>query len=432
MKKLLLIIIIIIACEEPIDTEEIVIDGYLNKISYYVGEQAKLYINTSTKKESYIISIYNINGDIKFELNAKIVPQTITNEKPWELGYGYAITREFEVPNLISGIYLVENKIPFVIKSTDPVDAIVLYSSNTLNAYNQNEGYSFYTDPPSPILSFNRPQNLSQSIEFYKWLANTDYSLGYLTDNDLEEYSNLQNSTIIIISGHSEYWSRNARENFDQFINDGNNAIILSGNTMWWQIRYNQESSNLIGYKYQTDPIENPLLKTINWYEPELEYPILSSIGADFRFGGYGLRYDDLGWDGYKIILPESPLFNNCEIIMNQIISIPTLEYDGTPIIGTSDDGIPIIDKELLNFYQIELLGYDIGFRDGQTFGTFIVFQKQEYSGIIINTATTDWCNRGFIGSDSQLIKQITLNMIDLLLNEQPVFSGEARIPNTQ
>ena len=53
MKKLLLIIIIIIACEEPIDTEEIVIDGYLNKISYYVGEQAKLYINTSTKKESY-------------------------------------------------------------------------------------------------------------------------------------------------------------------------------------------------------------------------------------------------------------------------------------------------------------------------------------------------------------------------------------------
>ena len=94
---------------------------------------------------------------------------------------------------------------------------------------------------------------------------------------------------------------------------------------------------------------------------------------------------------------------------MNQIISIPTAEYDGTPIIGTSDDGVPIIDKELLNFSQIELLGFDIGYRNGQTYGTFIIFQKQESSGIIINTATMDWCNRGFLGLDSQLIKQILI-----------------------
>ena len=428
MIRRLIILLLIVGCEEPTEFKEIVIDGYLDKMSYYSGEQAKLYINAQYYLESDQLGIYDINGILEFELIATIFQQSIDNDKPWELGYGYDVTTEFEVPDLISGIYLVENKIPFIIKTTNPVDAIVVYPTNTLNAYNQNEGYSFYTDPPTPILSFHRPQKLPQnnqgvSIGFYQWLLNTDYTYGYLTDYDLEDENCLEESNIIILSGHSEYWSRNARVNFDEFIDNGNNALVLSGNTMWWQVRYAQDGSQLIGYKYQDDPTDDPQLKTIGWYESELNYPIISSIGADFRYGGYGLR-DDLGWDGYKIVLPESPLFKNCTITTNQIITNPTLEYDGSPIIGITDDGIPIIDKELLNFYQIELLGYDIGFRGEQTYGTFIVFQKQESSGMIINMASTDWCNRGFIDTDSQLIKQITLNAIDLLLTDESVFSN--------
>ena len=47
---------------------------------------------------------------------------------------------------------------------------------------------------------------------------------------------------------------------------------------------------------------------------------------------------------------------------------------------------------------------------------------KTEQSGIIINTSTTDWCNRGLLGKDSSLIKQITLNMISLLKNNENIF----------
>ena len=54
-----------------------------------------------------------------------------------------------------SGLYLIENKIPFIIKTDELVDAMVIYPSNTINAYN-NEGYSFYTNPRAHKLIFHR------------------------------------------------------------------------------------------------------------------------------------------------------------------------------------------------------------------------------------------------------------------------------------
>jgi hypothetical protein len=258
------------------------------------------------------------------------------------------------------------------------------------------------------------------SLEFFKWVSN--FNFGYFCDFDMDNYQNYSYSDLIIVPGHSEYWSRNARENFDEFILNGNDAIILSGNNMWWQIRYENDGNVLVCYKdYDLDPIEDLLLKTINWHRPQLEYPILSSIGCDFSNGGYGLKYDDGGWDGYKIVLPKSPIFQGLNLDFEQIISIPTVEYDSSPVLSTSDNGIPQVNLE--HFYKYNLLGYDKAYRGPNKYGTFIIMQKTEESGIIINTASTDWCNRGLMEKDSLIIKQITLNMISLLKSNEEVFS---------
>ena len=225
------------------------------------------------------------------------------------------------------------------------------------------------------------------------------------------------------IPGHSEYWSRKARENFDNFIDDGNDAMILSGNNMWWQVRYENNGNVLVCYKdFELDPIEDLSLKTINWHRSILDYSIISSIGADFSNGGFGLKYDqDNGWDGYKIVLPKSPIFKGLNLNFGQIISIPTVEYDSTPVIEISSDGIPQFDTG--EFYKFNFLGFDKAFRDSENrFGTFIIMQKTEKSGIIINTASTDWCNRGLIEKDSLIIKKITLNMISLLKSNTNLF----------
>ena len=408
------------------------IDGYLDKTSYYPAEAAILYINSRYPSSSTSIDIYNVNDLIVHSFSGNIFSQNIQNEEPWTNGYGYEETLRFFIPSLSSGLYFIkigENgwKIPFIIKTSDYVDAIIVYPSNTINAYNKREGYSFYTDPKAPILSFLRPQKLpSFSIPFFEWAEIENFNFGYITDYDLDNMDNFSNSNILIIPGHNEYWSRNARENFDDFVDSGNDAIVLSGNTMWWQVRYENKGEQLVCFKVQgEDPIDDPLLETILWTSSQLEYPIISSIGADFNGGGYGLKFDDLGWDGYKIILPQSPLFEGINIENNQVLSIPTTEYDGAPLSGFLDDGTPIINNDLLGFYRIELLGYDISYRGGNKYPTFIAFQKNELSGTIINTASTNWCSDGIDGIDGDNIKIITFNMINLLLQGESIFQTD-------
>ena len=397
-----------------------IIDGYTNHMSFNNNDSIEVFLNADSLMENTKVPIFDVNGNIVSNFLADIFPQEIQENSPWENGYGYVATAKFKIKDLKSGLYFIDNKIPFIIKPSNQVDAIVLYPSNTINAYNKNEGYSLYTNPRAHKLSFHRQQNFPRfSLEFFKWVSNFDF--GYLCDFDLDNYQSFTFSDLIIIPGHSEYWSKVARENFDQFINNGNDAMILSGNNMWWQIRYEEEGNVLVCYKdYDLDPVDDLSLKTINWHNPLLDFSIISSIGCDFSNGGYGLKYDDDGWDGYKIILPESPIFQGLNLNFGQILSIPTVEYDSAPVLSISDSGIPQVDSE--SFHKFNLLGFDKSYRGSNKFGTLVIMQKTEESGIIINTASTDWGNRGLMGKDSLIIKQITLNMISLLKTNNEVF----------
>jgi hypothetical protein len=258
----------------------------------------------------------------------------------------------------------------------------------------------------------------SFSKEFYQWLATTDFNYRVIADVDLDNQIEFLDSDILILAGHSEYWTYQARQNFDAVVNSGKHAIVLSGNTMWWQARY--EDDKLVCYKNKTlDPVTDVKLKTYSWIDP-----IVNSIGADFDKGGYGQRTDK-GWDGYKITAAHSPLLENTNLEEGNIVSLPTLEYDGVPIKGFDSKGFPIVNNDLLGFNKIELVGFDLGFRNNaQTVGTFFLFQKTTNSGIIINAGSTNWCSDKGMGATDGLIKKITSNMIDKLRYGQPVFSN--------
>ena len=419
-------------CQDNFDCN---FSGYMDKISYFPGEIAELYINSNDSIFSSNLGIYDIDGMLINNIITSISPQSIANENPWENGFGYQKTTDFQIPYLNSGIYFIAqdftdniylDKIFFIVKTISNVDAIIIYPSNTGNAYNAFGGRSLYTNPGAQTVSFLRPQHLRHfAIPFLQWASNTTYNFGYICDYDVDDHNNLSNSDIIIIPGHSEYWTRSARENFDNFINSGKDAIILSGNNMWWQVRYQDNGNKMVCYKNDSDPIGNTLLETINWFEPSLEYPIIESLGADYFHGGYGL-YNDFGWDGYKIVKPESPLFAGCDFTFNEILSMPHVEIDSVPISEFLEDGTPIIDNYNLGFYKIELLAYDQVARyddESLSHGTFIALQKTETTGIIINTATTNWCKEGFNGIDNEKVEIITRNMIDLLMEEQSVFT---------
>jgi hypothetical protein len=234
---------------------------------------------------------------------ANIFPQKIKNPNPWENGYGYEVTLSYSPQKLKSGIYFWENKISMIVKSSDPKDITVLYPSNTDNAYCVSGGLSMYSLPgPAKIVSFLRPiLNIHFSMSFLKWINQSEFnnSINYIADIDLDNELTLSDTKLLIVIGHSEYWTRKARMLVDQFVEQGHHMLVLSGNTMWWQVRYNSAKNQLICYKNEEeDPITDNLLKTTNWYESCVNYPIFNSIGCDFDLGGYGLNIDT-GWDGF-------------------------------------------------------------------------------------------------------------------------------------
>ena len=202
--------------------------------------------------------------------------------------------------------------------------------------------------------------------------------------------------------------------------------MLLSGNSMWWQVRYSFDQRQLICYRdAKADPESDPLLKTIRWTESSLDFSIVKSIGGDFDHGGYGLKTDS-GWDGYKIANPASPLLEGLNLKRGDIIKVPSEECDGAPIKDFDSEGFPILNNKF-NFLKFELIGYDRGTRAGkETYPTFIAMKATPASGIIINMGSTDWCSSTGMGheKDGHALRTITKNAIQKLITGSPVFSN--------
>jgi len=292
-----------------------------------------------------------------------------------------------------------------------------------------------YSDPQrAPIVSFQRPSSGGNQLAFFKsfltWFAGLDlpYSFRYIADIDLEDYNEISGAKLLVVIGHSEYWTRVAREHFDQFVLSGGNVLLLSGNNMWWQVRYSNDLSQMICYKRVPDPIADPALRTINWPEPSLNYPVLPSIGGDFVHGGFN-------GNGFRVLSPNSPVFRGVAVKSGDLIWMPTTEYDGAPLLNSPvTSGVPRLDLSALGAYRAEIIGYmpcDRNDNEDETgpetppnsVGTWIASQRTATSGVIISGASTNWCSStGVDGENSVLVRQVIRNMIEILANHEPVF----------
>lgn len=410
--------------------------GYTDKTSYFVGDTLLAYLQP-TRSQTGTVYIYDLRGEVVDQIQGKFERQIVPTDAPWQNGFRYQKSFAYPIPDLAAGIYLIDQQIPFIVKAKTSQAITIVYPSNTINAYSFSGGKNMYESrvPNDPtvarITSFLRPlafDNTSYSVSFFRWAA--DYfteDINYICDIDLDDYTYLQHTKLLLLPGHNEYWTKTARLNFDRYVDAGHHALVLSGNTMWWQVRYNADKNQMLCYKnFDRDPIQDSLLKTINWYQPSLAYPILPSIGADFRYGGYGLK-EDQGWDGYKIIQAQSPLLEGIHLKQGDIIPLPTVEYDGIPVVFPAGQSLPQLDTQVIKFHRAELIGFDKGFRQKETIGTFFLFQKNPSSGIVINTGSTDWCNH-FAGTEGENVRTITINAIEKLRRGQAVFTAPEKL----
>lgn len=400
-------------------------NGYTDKISYLPGEPQKVFIDAKASKEQYV-KLYNSQYQVVDSVKAQLSVQE-KGGSPSEDGFGYKVSFTYEIPELKSGLYLWEKVIPFIIKSPEKAEIVVLYPSNTINAYNITGGKSLYSmfSEQTHVVSFLRPTFPAVSFQLRSGLdyfdQRSDWPLQYIADQDIENYDLIADAKLLIVIGHSEYWTRQARQNFDRFVDGGGNALILSGNTMWWQVRYEDNGTKMVCYKELPDPVEDPLLTTTFWTHEMLAYPVIPSIGADFPHGGFGRKTGE-SFNGLKVVASGSPIFEGTYLEDGDIINIPTKEYDGTLLKGDQE---PLLDIEKLNFYRASLLAYDHAHLEAPGNGAFLIFQKYKTSGTVINTGTMDWCSGyGLGGEDAVFVEKITDNMIEGLWRGKDFFSG--------
>lgn len=405
------------------DTNNRILGGYTEKISYAESEIVRAYFTAEDSCENMIF-IRNEASQPLYKFLCKTFHQDSAADEPWKNGFGYERNVSFEMPKLDPGFYYIGKKVPIICKSAKKHRITIVHPTNTLNAYNSAGGKSLYNNRSSDnhksnVVSFKRPQPMLDdyiSKEFYAFVNENFESINYIIDRDLDDWTYLDSTDLLIIPGHNEYWTRKARRNFDRFVDKGGNALVLSGNSMWFHVRYDEDK--MICYKdIRKDPYDVDSLKTGYWKNPLLTYPIVQSIGADFQKGGYGTKPGDKGWDGFKVILPEHPIFHGTSLSKGEVLPMKTNEYDGTIIKEFNQEGHPVIDKDSLGFFSADILAYDFGIRSQTTVGTAIDFRKTEDSGRIINLASTNWCSKhSMTGPDSDNIRTIIKNAIQILL----------------
>lgn len=443
-------------------------DGYTDKLSYGVGEKVDFFVN-GTVPMSARVPIYDVNNTVVDFANLEIVKQKKQASDAFMQGYTYCKSGFYQPSkNLISGLYFLANKIPFVFKGdvlSKDASIVVVYPTNTIAAYEQSGGGGLYTydsnKKSNSQVSFLRPMpHKSYNAEgFLRWMkleSGFEGNTRYISDMDLDDYTNLSDAKVLIIIGHSEYWTRLARLNFDRFVDEGHHAIVLSGNTMWWQVRYSDDKKKLICYKASsnvgtTDPEKDVLLQTKNWFITSLDYPILNSLGVDFRYAGYGVhgvigdKVPKKNFGGFKVVNDASPLLAGTSLKSGDVLSLYEDEVDGSPISGFDPNGVPIIDTSIFSPYRINILGYDYSYFEAYYqslilplsdpsvqvwtpnggLATWIVWQKKPQSGFIMNgAAEPGWTYaKAFLNDDNSMkIKKIIRNTISIFLRDEDPF----------
>jgi hypothetical protein len=288
-----------------------VIEGYASAASVNRGGQIGLFVNTSAP--SYTMDVYRLG--YYGGLGARRMLPTITRsastqpgcpqdpatgliECNWGNPYVLNIPNSSDPTDWMSGIYVVkltastgpQQYIQFAVRDDARfTDVLMQQAVATYQAYNVWGGKSLYgtianrvdTANKAEKVSFNRPYDGDQGngvadlftweYPMLFWLEKEGYDVSYATSVDVDADPNLLISHKVFMSvGHDEYWSSNMRDNVEGARDRGVNLAFFSGNTSYWQVRFEPSlvtgdlGRTMVGYKehWRQDPITPDKFKT--------------------------------------------------------------------------------------------------------------------------------------------------------------------------
>lgn len=258
------------------------------------------------------------------------------------------------------------------------------------------------------VLAINRPGNFNYShkgrdLHFPKWAQTVGMPIEYLSSLQLHfEPGILDAYDVLVLSGHSEYWSREMRTSLESFLDRGGKLVSLSGNTMWWVVRFIESEEGILmvsckGWGVSLEPelcSDDPDLVTKYWHEFD---PEIKLFGASWRYGGYvdshGYYTREMGYGGYFAEKALHWFWAGTGVLagdhVGQAAGIAGYEADAPPlkIVG---DSLVIDPMEGLPA-NMDLLGTTPAARpDVEGYGAIVYFPYGDYGGEVFNCGSTD------------------------------------------
>jgi hypothetical protein len=177
--------------------------------------------------------------------------------------------------------------------------------------------------------------------KFAAWAEGEGLALDYFTDQDLDaEPGVLAPYAVLVVVGHSEYWTAAQRGEVERFVDAGGRLAIFSGNTCFWKVRLEDEGARLVCHKWRgfdADPLAEtyPEQATHLWSHRAFARPEAALTGLSFLFGGYhrlGLCVAR-GAGGYTVCDERHWALEGADLFWGDVIGA------GLPLLGYENDG---------------------------------------------------------------------------------------------
>lgn len=305
-------------------------------------------------------------------------------------------------------------------------------------------------------------------LPFLRWAEREGYAIDVVTNPDLEDHPRLLDEhggagyRLFLSVGHDEYWSSAMRDTVEGFIARGGHAAFLSGNTSFWQVRFEDRTAagpagTMVGYKgqFKRDPVygtDRIGELTSMWSDHEIGRPENQMTGVSFSRGGYhriGKRVTN-GLGGYTVHRADHWLFDGTGVGYGDVLGANgvTVGYECDGCAFTYVDGLPVPTHEDGTPETFEILGTapaahftrttatrppapgepsEIEFIAARLFGSRDPALVQRIAaghavlgtwtspagGTVVTSGSTDWAH-GLAGLDPA-IEQITGNLLDRL-----------------
>ena len=278
------------------------IDGYTSEVSVTPGSPIHLHI-TGAAGVRYRVEVYRLGfyqgvgarlqqcvpSCTSDEAVAARPPTPAPDPSTGFLDAAWPVTDTVTLAGgSVSGLYLAKvvvtaggakvgeaRNITFVVREASPQSAILVQIGvNTDEAYNNWGGKSLYTSNSTGgvaavEVSFNRPDStvnweMQWDYQLIRFLERNGYDASYATDVDTAQGVDAPGARrLLIVAGHSEYWSKEIRDALDNAQASGTNMAFMGANTGYWQMRYANNYRAILEYRSASaDPAPTLATKT--------------------------------------------------------------------------------------------------------------------------------------------------------------------------